>query len=74
LRQWLSVANINVWPEEDDLPELFFIPSDVVAQAMQRCKAEKRTRPFFWITLEKAEQYKGRSGLQSILTALNCTS
>ena len=35
---WFAYVWLKRWPEEDDLPELFFIPSDVVAQAMQRCK------------------------------------
>src|SRR5262245_3745865 len=37
---WYAYVWLRGWPEEDNHPEVFFVPSDVVVKTMAKCQAD----------------------------------
>ena len=68
---WYAYVWKKEWPEKENLPEVFFVPSRVVASCMEKCRANNETYPFFWLRYDDAQQYKGQSGLELFLKALD---
>jgi hypothetical protein len=67
---WYAFVWLNNWPKDQNLPEIFFIPSNVVVNVMKACRAENDSWPCFWITKDEAEKYRGYSGFQLLNSAL----
>ena len=73
---WLDDAHKDENSKEDKemkQPEVFFVPSKIVASTMAKCK-EKNDGEFFWMKVADAEKYKGKNGLNAILDALGQTA
>lgn len=69
---WYAYIWLNNWPlEENNLPEVYFVPSKVVVECMKECKENNETWPYFWLRADDAIQYKGESGLDSLRKALD---
>ena len=66
---WFAYVWINNWPQDGKQPEVFFVPSKVVAATMTKCKADGDAE-FFWMKVEDAAKYNGQNGLEPILKAL----
>lgn len=67
---WYAYVWLNDWPEKENLPELFFVPSTFVVNCMKGCLERNEKRPFFWLRCDDAVQYKGQTGLKSLLAEL----
>ena len=67
---WFAYVSLNGWPSSDGLPEVFFIPSSVIAEHLRT--HPKSTRPLFWLQAADLEQYIGATGLRPIMTRLGC--
>jgi hypothetical protein len=67
---WYAYVWLNNWPESENQPEVFFIPSNVVARRMKQSSKEGYTRPFFWMRADDAKTFRGHSGLKLLLEAL----
>jgi hypothetical protein len=67
---WYAFVWLNGWPKEDNLPEIFFVPSNVVVEVLKACKEDKDNWPTFWMKKDEIEKYKGYSGFQSLNNAL----
>jgi len=68
---WYAYVWLNNWPDGDKLPEVFFVPSNVVVEVMKECKENNESWPYFWMTEKDALKYKGNTGFQSLKTALD---
>jgi len=68
---WYSYVWLNNWPKENCLPEVFFVPSNVVVKVMKECKLNNEKWPYFWLKKDDAEKYKGYSGFQSLNNVLD---
>jgi hypothetical protein len=67
---WYAYVWLNDWPNGNNLPEIFFVPSSVVVKVMKECKEDNDSRPYFWMKKNDAEKYKGDSGFQLLNNAL----
>jgi hypothetical protein len=67
---WYAYVCLKGWPQKDNLPEVFFVPSNYVVEVMKGCKENNDSWPYFWMKKDVAEQYKGFSGFQLIKNAL----
>ena len=67
---WFVYVWLNGWPEKPNLPELFFVPSNVVINHMKTQEAAKKKRPFFWMYVKDAEDYRGVKGLTLLREAM----
>jgi hypothetical protein len=67
---WYAYVWLNNWPNTEKLPEVFFVPSNVVVECMKKCKENNETWPYFWMRANDATKYKGGSGVNSLLDAL----
>lgn len=67
---WYAYVYLNGWPNNEKLPEVFFVPSKTVASCMKECRANKETWPYFWMLAKDANKAKGYSGLRLMLKAL----
>jgi hypothetical protein len=67
---WYVYVWLNGWPDREKLPDVFFVPSNVVVERMKARRSEKKTGQFFWMYAADLEKYRGDSGLQSIRVAL----
>lgn len=68
---WYAYVWLRGWPQKDEQPEVFFVPSKKVVDCMKSCKEDGDTWPYFWMTVEEAISYKGASGFQSLIAALD---
>ena len=68
---WYAYVWLKNWPAENNLPEVFFVPSKVVVETMKECKENNETWPYFWMRADDAKMYKGDTGLQSFRKALD---
>ncbi len=68
---WYAYVWLNGWPNEENLPEVFFVPSKVVVKCMKGCREDNDTWPYFWMRADDAKKYQGHAGLQSLLDALD---
>jgi len=63
---WYAFVNLNEWPEKDTKPEIFLIPSNIVATTVKNEHEKGAKRLFFWIYCSEAEQYKGINGVNRL--------
>jgi len=68
--QWFAYLWLNGWPKEPNLPELFFVPSEIVVDHMKTQQAANNKRPFFWMYVGEAENYRGANGLILLRSAM----
>ena len=68
---WYAYVYLNGWPNSEKLPEVFFVPSKVVVKCMTECRENEETWPYFWMRVDDAKNYKGNTGVQLLLNALN---
>lgn len=71
---WYAYVWTNKWLQRDSdtQPEVFFVPSAVVAKTMAEEKAAGEMG-FFWMKVADAQKYKGKAGVKSIRIALGQT-
>jgi hypothetical protein len=67
---WYAYVWLNGWPQKPNLPEVFFVPSQVVVKCIQSEQDAKKKRPFFWMRVQDAEAYKGVQGLTKMRAAM----
>jgi hypothetical protein len=67
---WYAYLWLNGWPDEENSPEVFFVPSRIVVARMKECRENKETWPYFWMRVRDAQRYKGKSGLTALLRQL----
>jgi len=67
---WYAYVWLNDWPNKENHPEIFFVPSKTVVDCMKECRENNETWPYFWMTKEKAQEYKGLLGLHMLCDAL----
>jgi hypothetical protein len=67
---WYAYVWLNSWPNKDNLPHVFFVPSKIVVECMKACQKDGDTMPYFWMRVDDAKKYRGHSGLQPLLDAL----
>ena len=71
---WYAFVWLKDWPKAEELPEVFFLPSSVVAERMllERAEMEKNTKywPYFWMLATEIEQFKGEKGLNKMFSEL----
>ena len=68
---WFAFVNLNKWPEADTSPEIFFIPSGVVAIEVKKELEKGAKWLFYCIECDDAEQYRGMNGVNMLLRELN---
>ena len=72
---WYVFVFVNGWPSTDDpkmMPITFFVPSRVVDDYLKREQTGLK-RPFFIMTLDEAEQYRGEVGYQKLAAAMSAS-
>ena len=67
---WYAFVFTDGWPKSGRVPEVFFVPSKVVAKRIRKEQRKERTRLYFWMDDAKAEEYRGIAGYGKLLTAL----
>ena len=67
---WYAYVYLNGWPNGENPPEAFFVPSRTVVRCMKDCQANKETWPYFWMRVKDANKHKGRAGLKALIRAL----
>jgi phenolic acid decarboxylase len=67
---WYAHVWLNDWPNKENHPEIFFVPSKTVVDCMKECRENNETWPYFWMTKEKAQEYKGLLRLHMLCDAL----
>jgi hypothetical protein len=67
---WYAYVWLKGWPQKDNPPEVFFVPSKYVIKVMKECKENNESWPYFWMKKEDAEKYKGDAGFQLLQNAL----
>lgn len=67
---WYAYVWLNGWPHEEQLPEVFFVPSKIVVKCMKACRRNKEKWPYFWMYAKDAEEFRGQAGLKQLLKAL----
>jgi hypothetical protein len=68
---WFAYVWLNGWPTGPLHPEVFFVPSGVVAKCMKTCREERHSWPYFWMRAGDAKNYLGAAGLQLLLKSLD---
>jgi hypothetical protein len=69
---WYAYVNLKDWPNGENLPEVFFVPSKVVVKCLR-----DEEQPWFWMYKNDAKKYndskkyRGNSGLRSLRDALD---
>jgi hypothetical protein len=72
---WYAYVALNGWPRQKPsdgqiaIPEVFFVPSSVVAKVM--ADEAEASWSYFWLNVDKAEQYRGGEGMKSVLAAFD---
>jgi hypothetical protein len=67
---WYAYVWLNGWPDSENLPEVFFVPSNLVVKVMKECKENNESWPYFWMKKDDAEKYKGSTGFKLLQNAL----
>jgi len=67
---WFAYVWLNGWPQEKNLPEVFFVPSSIVVECMKAERDKKVKRSFFSMRSTDLQQYKGDAGLQKLREVL----
>jgi hypothetical protein len=68
---WYAFVATNGWPSSGCIPDLFFVPSKVVASNIMLQFERGDTRPMFEMLDAVAEQYRGQTGCQHLLALLD---
>jgi hypothetical protein len=66
---WYAYIWLKDWPDGNDLPEIFFVPSQVVVKCMKQ-RIRDNEQKYFWMRAEDAKKFEGRPGLKRLLTTL----
>jgi hypothetical protein len=66
---WYAYVWLKEWPQGEQTPEVFFVPSKVVVKCLKQCVRDKEW-PCFWVRSEDAEVFRGKSGLKQLLKSL----
>jgi hypothetical protein len=64
---WYAFVFVGDWPSDGGAPEVFFVPSKVVAQ---KARDPEIVEGWFWISEAEAEQYRGRLGYRRLASCL----
>ena len=67
---WFAYVWLNGWPGDEKLPEVFFVPSKIIADFMKANHTAASKRPFFWMNSTEALHYKGDKGLEEMRKAM----
>lgn len=67
---WYAYVWLNGWPAGSEGPELFFVPSHMVAERLRECRDDGDTRGYFWMRVNEAPKYRGSAGLKALLQSL----
>jgi hypothetical protein len=69
---WYAYVFLNGWPSEQGaLPQVFFVPSRVVAACLRKQREEgQKKRMFFWMYEGEAEGYRDLKGYQKLIEHL----
>jgi hypothetical protein len=67
---WFAFVHTAGWPASKCLPDVFFVPSRVVGERMQKEQKKERKFPVFWIMEGDAEQYRGLAGFRPLAEML----
>lgn len=67
---WYAFVFLNEWPSSGRSPDVFFVPSKIVAKCIRQQYDDKQKRPFFWMLEAVAEQYRGLSGFRRLKKVL----
>ena len=68
---WYVFVALNGWPASGNMPDIFFVPSKVVARNITLQFERGDTRPMFEMPDAVAEQYRGQTGCQHLLALLD---
>ena len=64
---WFAFVYVGDWPSGGDMPEVFFVPSKVVAK---KARDPEIVEGWFWISEAEAEQYRGAEGCKRLTSSL----
>lgn len=64
---WYAFVFVGDWPSDGSIPEVFFVPSKVVAQKAQDPGISEG---WFWISEAEAEPYRGARGYRPMASCL----
>jgi hypothetical protein len=64
---WYAFVYVGDWPSGGEMPEVFFVPSKVVAE---KALDPNIVEGWFWISESEAEQYRGKVGYQRLESSL----
>lgn len=67
---WYAFVFTDGWPESGRVPEVFFVPSEVVAKRIQKEQRKGKKQLWFWMYDHDAEQYRGLRGYEKLRAAL----
>jgi hypothetical protein len=67
-KHWYALVDLKNWPEDDKIPEVFFMPSEKFKSGIEKGKWS-----FFCLSLSEANQYKGQEGHNNLLMELQKT-
>ncbi len=65
--RWYAFVFVGDWPSGGAIPEVFFVPSEVVAQ---KARDPNISAGWFWILEAEAEKYRGLKGYGKLANAL----
>jgi hypothetical protein len=75
---WYAYVWLNEWPQKPNLPEVFFVPSALVAACLEKEReanaGKKAWRSFFWMGAEEAKNHEGENGLKLLIDAMRTDS
>ncbi|MDP2899112.1 MAG: restriction endonuclease [bacterium] len=60
---WYAFVDLRSWPDGEDFPEVFFVPSSTVASQVRYEKENKWSRSFFEIREGEVQKYREERGL-----------
>lgn len=66
--RWYAFVGLRGWPEQAELPHVYFVPSKEVAERMKGEVGKSRT--FFWMYCEEAEPFLNHKGIEHLIAAL----
>jgi hypothetical protein len=69
-KHWYALVDLKNWPEDDKIPEVFFISSNKIKHGIEKDNKTDAKRFFFCLSLSEADQYKGKEGCNNLLTEL----
>jgi hypothetical protein len=64
---WYAYGALNGWPQSEQMPEVFFVPSAEVARVVYSEQQAGHKRFFFWISVEDARLCAGIRGAQRLM-------